>query len=101
MYLLDEFIRLLPVSLKEIRALHESKVLSFLFLALIKGMQKWNESKIFFCNSRGWKLLQVGWCSLVYVEDSANSGCFSFYLGLMLLWVMGVGFQNICTVPGN
>ena len=37
-YLLDEFIFLFLVLLKEMRILGECKVLSFLFLVLIKGM---------------------------------------------------------------
>ena len=36
----DEFIPLFPVLLKELRMLGESKVLSFLFLVLIKGMRR-------------------------------------------------------------
>ena len=44
---------------------------------------------------------QVGWCSLMYVEDEANSGWFSFLLGLILLWVIGVGFENTSTISGN
>ena len=50
------------------------EVLSFLFSVLIKGMRKWAQSKIFFCNTRGEgggegaissNLLRVGWCNLV------------------------------------
>ena len=38
--------------LNEMRALGESKVLNFLFLVLIKGMEKRGESKISLCFSR-------------------------------------------------
>ena len=54
--LTDELIRLLSVLLKEIRMLRESKILSFWFLALIKGMWRCGECKIFLSISRGWKL---------------------------------------------
>ena len=56
-YLVDEFTCLLPVLLKEMRMLRESKVLSSLLLGLIKGMRRWGKSKILLCNPRGWKLL--------------------------------------------
>ena len=46
-------------------------------------------------------LPQVGWCSLKYMEDLANNGWFSFCLGLVVLWLMGVGFENTCTVSRN
>ena len=45
------------VLLKEMRILGECKVLSILFLLLIKGMRRWDQSKIFFCNHRNGKLL--------------------------------------------
>ena len=34
-------------------------------------------------------------------ENPVNSGWFLFYWWLMLLWVMGVGFENTCTVSRN
>ena len=56
-YLEDEIIFSFLVELKEMRTPGESKVLSFLFLMLIKGMRRWSESKISLCNPRGRKLL--------------------------------------------
>ena len=92
------------------RTLVESKVLSFLFLALIRWNEKGGESKISFCylpqgfesfpsdlpRARGRNLARVECLQtikpwwLVFV-----------LLGLMLLWVMGEGFENICTVSGK
>ena len=34
----------------------------------------------------------------VFVDDKANSGWFLFYWWLMLLWVICLEFENICTV---
>ena len=34
----------------------------------------------------------------VFVDDSVNGGWFLFCVRLMLLWVMGVGFNNTCAV---
>ena len=56
-YLVDEFIFLFLVLLKEMMTLGESKVLYFLFLVLIRGTRKWGESNIFFCNLGGGKVL--------------------------------------------
>ena len=57
-YLVDEFIFLFLVLLKEMMTLGESKVLFiFLFLVLIRGTRKWGESNIFFCNLGGGKVL--------------------------------------------
>lgn len=58
-HLVDEFIRLFLVLLKEMRMLNESKVLPFFVQVLIKGMRRWAEPKIFFyyVTSRGGKLL--------------------------------------------
>ena len=46
-------------------------------------------------------LPEVGWCNLVCVDDSANGSWFLFYWRLMLLWMMGVGFENICSFREN
>ena len=37
----------------------------------------------------------------VFVDDQVSGGWFLFYLGLMLLWVIGVGFDNTCTVSAK
>ena len=34
----------------------------------------------------------------MFVDEKANGGMFLFYWRLMLLWVMGVGFENTCIV---
>ena len=44
---------------------------------------------------------QGGRIQCVCIGDWANSGWFLFYWGLMLLWVMGVGFENTCKVSGK
>ena len=50
-------------------------------------------------------LQQVGWHNEVWyglvVDDSANGGWFLFYWGLILLFVMGVRFENTCIVSGK
>ena len=94
-YLVDEFIFLFLVLLKEMKTLGESKVLSFLFLVLIERMRRWSESKISFCNLSGKKHLLrpsasgvVKFSALgVFVDDKTSGGWFLFYWGLMRLWV--------------
>ena len=56
-HLISEFIPLFPVLLKKMRMLGKPKVLSFLFLVLIKGIRRSGESKIFLCSPRSGKLL--------------------------------------------
>ena len=56
-YVVDDFSILFTVLLKEMKILSESKLLTFLFLVLIKGMWRRGDSKISFCNPRGWKLI--------------------------------------------
>ena len=51
-HLVDESITLFPVLIMEIRILGEPKVLTFLFLILVKEMRRWGGSKIFSCNCR-------------------------------------------------
>ena len=68
------------------RTLGESKVLSFLFLVLIKVMRSWVKSKISFSNPRSGKhhlrFLQEELCNMclgVLVDDNASGGWFVFY----------------------
>ena len=46
---------------------------------------------------------EVAWFSVcgVFVDDLVNGTWFLFYWGLMLLWVMGVEFDNTCAVSGK
>ena len=37
----------------------------------------------------------------MFVDDKANSGWVLFYWKLMLPWMMGVRFENTCTVSGK
>ena len=76
------------------------------FLVLIKGVRSESESKISFISTGVWELplrtskSKVAWfrgCR-VFVDDKGTSDWFRFCWGLMLLWVMGVGFENTCTV---
>ena len=78
----------------------------FLFLVLVR----WNESRISFFTPGVWgyhsHLLRVRCHNLVCVECSQMikwmvGGWFLFSWGLMLLWVMSVGSENTCTVPGR
>ena len=53
-----------------------------------------------------WELPQVLFASEVvyisacgvFVNDLTNYGWFFFYCKLMVLWLMGVGFENTCTL---
>ena len=72
-------------------------------------MRKEGESKISFCHSRGLRaspqtyherddVIRV--CE-VFVDDWVNGGWLLFYWRLTVLWVIGVGFDNTCTISGK
>ena len=86
-YLVDEFVSLLHVLLKEMSMLVNPRFCLFLFLVLIKEWGGGDEFTIPLCKPKGRKLLlrpswsRVVWFSVseVFVDDKANGGWFLFY----------------------
>ena len=79
----------------------------FMILVLIKEMRRgrWVQDFIFFppdvwelpLRPTAKEVAQVSACG-VFVDDWVNGGLFLFCWGMMLLWVMGMGFEKTCTV---
>ena len=96
-YLVDEFFFLFLLLLNEMRML-----VNLRFLVLIKGMREGGEPKIFLCYPRSSGTSYQSFCkwggvlsACLYLIKLIIVG---FCWRLMLLVVMSVGFENICTV---